>query len=276
MNFYLKKSFNNKKFILILTLVIILILVTTFANYFAPYDPIEQNYEYMLQAPNSKFIFGTDYVGRDIFSRVLYGGRTSLLIALAVTFLIAVIGIVIGMLSAYVGGVVDTIIMRFIDMIMAFPYIVFVIAMATILGTGMKNLILAMTLISWTGYARVTRSMVMSFRKNDFIHQARLGGANNFQIITRYLLPNVFPYLIVMITQDIANNLLTLSSLSLLGIGVQPPTPEWGLMLSEGKKYMQTAPWNLFYPGMVILICVIVFNLLGDTLRDILDPKDNI
>lgn len=236
MNFYLKKSFSNKKFILILTLAIILILVTTFANYFAPYDPIEQNYEYMLQAPNSKFIFGTDYVGRDIFSRVLYGGRTSLLIALAVTFLIAVIGIVIGMVSAYVGGVVDTIIMRFIDMIMAFPYIVFVIAMATILGTGMKNLILAMTLISWTSYARVTRSMVMSFRKNDFIHQARLGGANNFQIITRYLLPNVFPYLIVMITQDIANNLLTLSSLSLLGIGVQPPTPEWGLMLSEGKN----------------------------------------
>lgn len=272
--YYLKKSFKNKKFILIFSIALILILLTIFANYFVPYDPIYQNYDEILKAPSSKHWFGTDYVGRDIFSRVLYGGRTSLLISLMVTFLIAFIGISIGIISGYIGGITDTIIMRFIDMLMAFPYIVFVIAMATLFGTGLKNLILAMTLISWTNYARVTRTMMITLKNNDFVNQAKMGGASNFRIIKNYLLPNIFPYLIVMTTQNIANNLLTLSSLSLLGIGVQPPTPEWGLMLSEGKKYMQTAPWNLIFPGLVILICVIVFNLLGDTLRDILDPKE--
>lgn len=159
-------------------------------------------------------------------------------------------------------------------MIMSFPYIVFVIAIVTIFGGGLKNLILAMTLISWTNYARVTRAMVISLKNNDFINQAKLSGASNIRIMYKYLAPNVLPYLIVLTTQDIANNLLTLSSLSLLGIGVQPPTAEWGLMLSEGKKYIQTAPWILFFPGIAIFICVVVFNLLGDSLRDVLDPKE--
>jgi len=186
----------------------------------------------------------------------------------------AFIGIVIGLISGYLGGVVDVVIMRIVDMIMSFPYIVFVIAVVTIFGGGLKNLILAMTLISWTNYARVTRAMVISLKNNDFINQAKLSGASNIRIMYKYLAPNILPYLIVLTTQDIANNLLTLSSLSLLGIGVQPPTAEWGLMLSEGKKYIQTAPWILFFPGIAIFICVVVFNLLGDSLRDILDPKE--
>ena len=260
----INKKFNYK-FSIILTLAVIIIFITFFANYLAPFNPDYQNYEAISQAPNSTYLMGTDYVGRDIFSRILYGGRYSLLIALLVTLLVAFIGIVIGLISGYLGGIVD--------MIMAFPYIVFVIAVVTIFGGGLKNLILAMTLISWTNYARVTRAMVISLKNNDFINQAKLSGASNIRIMYKYLAPNVLPYLIVLTTQDIANNLLTLSSLSLLGIGVQPPTAEWGLMLSEGKKFIQTAPWILFFPGLAIFICVVVFNLLGDSLRDILDPK---
>ena len=159
-------------------------------------------------------------------------------------------------------------------MLMAFPHIVFVIALVSVLGTGTRNLILAMTLISWTMYARVSRSMVISIKNNEYVEQARLGGVGRISVMMRYILPNVLPYLIVLITQDIGSNLLTLASLSLLGLGSQPPTPEWGYMLSEGKRYMQTAPWMLVYPGLVILICVIIFNLLGDSLRDILDPRN--
>lgn len=264
----------NYKFSIISMFSILIILITVFANYLAPYNPNYQNYEAISQAPNSMYLLGTDYVGRDILSRILYGGRYSLLIALLVTSLVAFLGIVIGLISGYLGGITDVIIMRIVDMIISFPYIVFVIAVVAIFGGGLKNLILAMTLISWTNYARVTRAMVISLKNNDFINQAKLGGASDIRIMYRYLAPNIFPYLIVLATQDIANNLLTLSSLSLLGIGVQPPTAEWGLMLSEGKKYIQTAPWILFFPGLAIFICVVVFNLLGDSLRDILDPKE--
>ncbi|MBQ1415345.1 MAG: ABC transporter permease, partial [Lachnospiraceae bacterium] len=194
-------------------------------------------------------------------------------IAIVVTLLMAVIGVVIGMISGYFGGIVDTILMRITDMLLAFPHIVFVIAIVAVLGTGTRNLILAMTVISWTMFARVTRSLVITIKKEDYVEQARLSGASRPAIMFRYIVPNVIPYLIVLITQDIGSNLLTLASLSLLGLGSQPPTPEWGFMLSEGKRYMQTAPWMLIFPGMVILICVIIFNLLGDSLRDILDPR---
>ena len=272
--YYIKKALKNYKFMMIFIIAVILCLIAIFANYIAPYDPLLQNYNQILTPPDSKYIFGTDYAGRDIFSRILYGGRISLLISLVVTFLVALIGMIIGIISGYAGGITDMIIMRFTDMIMAFPYIVFVIAIVSILGSGINNLILAMTLISWTNHARVTRAMMISFKNNDFINQAKLGGADNFKIIIRYLIPNILPYLVVITTQDIANNLLTLSSLSLLGIGAQPPMPEWGLMLTEGKKYMQTAPWILLFPGLAILLCVIVFNLLGEEFRNILDPKN--
>ena len=187
----MKNKKINYKFYIILTLAILIILITVFANYLAPYNPDYQNYEAISQAPNSIYLLGTDYVGRDILSRVLYGGRYSLLIALLVTLLVAFIGIVIGLISGYLGGVVDIVIMRIVDMIMSFPYIVFVIAIVTIFGGGLKNLILAMTLISWTNYARVTRAMVISLKNNDFINQAKLSGASNIRIMYKYLAPNL-------------------------------------------------------------------------------------
>ena len=271
--YYIKRAFQDRKFLFMFFITVLFILATVFAGKLAPNDPLVQDSQALLQAPSKKYPFGTDELGRCLFSRILYGGRTSLVIALAVTLLMSAIGILIGMISGYAGGMVDTVIMRFTDMLMAFPHIVFVIALVSVLGTGTRNLILAMTLISWTMYARVSRSMVISIKNNEYVEQARLGGVGQFSIIMRYILPNVLPYLIVLITQDIGSNLLTIASLSLLGLGSQPPTPEWGYMLSEGKRYMQTAPWMLVYPGLVILICVIIFNLLGDSLRDTEDPR---
>ena len=271
--YYVRLALRDKKFMIMLVITIVFVLMTLFAGNIAPHDPLAQNYDMLLQPPSREYPFGTDQIGRCLLSRILYGGKTSLVIAIAVTMLMAVIGVIIGMISGYFGGIVDTILMRITDMLLAFPHIVFVIAIVSVLGTGTRNLIIAMTVISWTAFARVTRSMVITIKKEDYVEQARLSGAGKPAIMFRYIVPNVIPYLIVLITQDIGSNLLTLASLSLLGLGSQPPTPEWGYMLSEGKKYMQTAPWMLLFPGMVILICVIIFNLLGDSLRDILDPR---
>ena len=270
---YVRIALKDRKFMFISFVTILFVLATAFAGSFAPHDPIAQDYGAILQPPSAEYPFGTDQVGRCLFSRILYGGKSSLLIAIAVTLLMAVIGTAVGMISGYAGGLTDTVLMRITDMLLAFPHIVFVIAVVSVLGTGTVNLIIAMTLISWTMYARVTRSMVMSIRNEDYVEQARLSGAGRPAIMFRYILPNTIPYLVVLITQDIGSNLLTLASLSLLGLGSQPPTPEWGFMLSEGKRYMQTAPWMILFPGMAILICVIIFNLMGDSLRDILDPR---
>lgn len=270
---YVRIALRDRKFMFIFIVTILFVLITVFAGAIAPHDPLVQDYDAMLQAPSFKYPFGTDQVGRCLLSRILYGGKSSLLIAIVVTLLMAAIGLIIGLISGYAGGIVDTILMRVTDMLLAFPHIVFVIAIVSVLGTGTVNLIIAMTLISWTAYARVTRSMVITIRNEDYVEQARLSGASRPAIMFRYIMPNVIPYLIVLITQDIGSNLLTLASLSLLGLGSQPPTPEWGFMLSEGKKYMQTAPWMIMFPGMAILICVIIFNLMGDSLRDILDPR---
>ena len=271
--YYVKLAFRDKRFTAVFLLAAAFVLAAVFAGYLAPHDPLQQNYNAVLQPPSREYPFGTDQIGRCLFSRILYGGRTSLIIALTVTALMAAVGILVGMIAGFSGRIVDTILMRITDMLMAFPHIVFVIALVSVLGTGTRNLIIAMTAISWTMYARVTRSMVISIRNNDYVEQARLGGAGKNGIMFRYILPNVLPYLIVLITQDIGGNLLTMASLSLLGLGSQPPAPEWGSMLSDGKQYMQTAPWMLIYPGLVILVCVIIFNLLGDILRDVLDPR---
>ena len=268
----MNNKYKNLSLVLVSASAVLFIGFSIFASYFAPFDPLEANYVYMLTAPNTTYLMGTDQLGRDIFSRILYGGKTSLLIAFLVTFIIAFIGIFIGIISGYSGGVLDACIMRFCDVLMAFPGIIFILALVSVLGTGIPNLIIAMTATGWTQYARVTRSLVLSIKTQTFITQAKMGGAGIIKILIRYIFPNVFPSLIVLITQDVGSKLLTLAGLSLLGLGSAPPTPEWGFMLSEGKNYIYEAPWILVFPGMVILINVIIFNLLGDCLRDKLDP----
>ena len=255
-------------------LAVLFVCFSLFAGRLAPYDPIETHYDHILEAPGKAFWFGTDQLGRDIFSRILYGGKTSLLVAFFVTFIVSSVGILIGTAAGLFGGVFDAVVMRVADMLMAFPGMIFIIFLISVLGTGLGNLILAMSITSWTRYARVSRSLVLSVKNNNYVEQARIGGAKSLSILFRYIIPNVLPSLLVIITQDIGTKLLALAGLSLLGLGSQPPTPEWGYMLSEGKEYMKMAPWMLMFPGVIILVNVIIFNLLGDSLRDMMDPRN--
>lgn len=261
------------RFYVLLVLAGVFMFITLFARFFAPYDPTEPHYDSILVAPTGRFLFGTDQLGRDIFSRILHGGKTSLLIAFVVTAIISTTGIILGTVAGFFGGIFDTLIMRLSDMLMAFPGSIFTIALVSFIGTGLPNLILAMSLTGWTYYARLSRSLVLSVKNNNYIEQARLGGAGMLRTLFIYIIPNVLPTLIVYITQDIGGELLTIAGLSLLGLGSQPPTPEWGFMFSEGRNYMYSAPWMLFFPGLVILVSVVIFNLLGDVLQELLNPR---
>lgn len=274
MSTYRKKAWL--RFTISALFALLFILFSLFAGRLAPFDPLKADYGHMLAAPDAAHWFGTDQLGRDIFSRILCGGRSSLIIAFMVTAIVAAFGILIGTLAGFSGGIIDAAIMRLCDTLMAFPGIIFTVALVSFIGTGIPNLILAMSLTSWTGYARISRSMVLSVKNNVYIEQARLGGASSWRILTVYIIPNILPPLLVNISQSVGSNLLTISALSLLGLGSPPPAPEWGLMLSEGKSFLYSAPWMLIFPGMVILVCVVVFNLLGDSIQDLLNPKENV
>ena len=273
MNYYAKKALHNREFMILLFLAFVLILIPVFAPILAPHDPIANDYANAMISGNKEYPFGTDQIGRCILSRLIWGGRTSLLIVFIVVGIVASVGVILGIVAGFFGGWVDMLITRFTDIIMALPAMVFVIALVSVLGPSLKHTILAMSLVGWTEYCRVARALVLAEKESPYVQEARLGGLNRFQIIKRNIMPNVFPFVLINITQDIGAQLLTLSGLSLLGLSSQPPTPEWGFMLSEGKKYIQAAPWLIFYPGLIIVIHVVIFNLLGDSLRDILDPR---
>ncbi len=273
MKVYVKKALHSPAFLVWTILAVILILIPVFAPWIAPHDPIATDYSSSMIPGNAAYPFGTDQIGRCILSRLIWGGRTSLLIIFWVIAIIAVIGIFLGVLSGYMGGWIDMIITRLTDIVMAIPSTVFVIALVSVLGPGLHHTVMAMSLVGWTEYCRVSRALVLSVKENQYVQEARMGGLKEHQVIFRVILPNIVPYLLVNITQDIGAQLLTLSGLSLLGLSSQPPTPEWGFMLSEGRKFIQSAPWLIIYPGMVIVLHVVVFNLLGDSLRDILDPR---
>ncbi len=273
MKVYIKKALKNRLFMVLFVLAIITVLIPIFAPYTAPHDPLVQDYKNAMISGSAEYPLGTDQIGRCILSRLIWGGRTSLLIVFIVVAIVFVVGVTLGMISGFYGGWVDSLITRFTDLVMAIPSTIFVIALVSVLGPGLGNTILAMSLVGWTEYCRVSRALVLSVRENTYVEEARLGGLSRFQIIRRLILPNTIPYLLVNVTQDIGSTLLTLSGLSLLGLSSQPPTPEWGFMLSEGRKYIQSAPWLIIFPGLYIVIHVIIFNLLGDSRRDILEPR---
>lgn len=264
------------RFAILSLLALIFVFFALFASVLAPFDPLESHYADMLKPPSITYLFGTDQLGRDLFSRILYGGKSSLLIAFAVTAIISTVGILVGTIAGFTGGFFDNVLMRLSDMLMAFPGYIFTIALVSFIGIGLPNMILAMSLTGWTYYARISRSLVLSVKNNVYIEQARLGGASHMRILLLYVIPNVLPSLLVNIFQDIGGKLLTISGLSLLGLGSPPPTPEWGFMLSEGKNYMYSAPWMLIFPGLVILVSVVIFNLLGDCIQDLMNPKENV
>lgn len=266
---------KNKSFVFFGFLVLLVVLVAVFAPFLTGgKSPTEGALANALQEPGSEHWFGTDKLGRDVFARVIYGTRTSLTAALSVVVIIFVLGTFLGILAGYFGGIVDTVIMRFSDMMVSFPGMVLAIAIAGILGASIQNAVLAISLVSWTKYARLARSLVLKIRHRDFVAAAVVSGSKTSYILRKYMLPNVIPTLIITAATDIGSMMLELAGLSFLGFGAQAPIPEWGLMLNEGRAYMSSAPWLMIYPGLAIFIVVVVFNLFGDSLRDVLDPRD--
>lgn len=264
---------KNPSFTVFLILALCIVAVAVLAPVLATHDPYEAVLANAVQAPSSEHLFGTDKLGRDLFSRVIYGTRTSLSAALCLVCIIMVLGTVLGIVAGYFGGAVDAVIMRISDMMVSFPGMVLAIAIAGILGASMINAVIAIAAVSWTKYARLSRSLVLKIRNRDYVAAAQVTGSKTGYILYRYMLPNALPTIIITGATDIGSMMLEIAALSFLGFGAQSPTAEWGLMLNEGRAYMTAAPWLMIFPGLAIFITVVVFNLLGDSLRDVLDPK---
>ena len=251
----------------------ILLFIAIFAPLIAPYDPLDDNLMNRYEAPSKDHWMGTDEMGRDILSRIIYGSRISLKVGLLSISVALVFGTLLGILAGFYGGMVDMLIMRVMDIMLAFPSILLAITIVTILGPQLKNAILAIGIINIPRFARVIRSSVISIRESEYIDAARSLGANDIRIIVFHLLPNSLAPLIVQSTLGIAEAILEAAALSFLGLGAQPPQPEWGAMLSDARSALQRAPWVATFPGLAIIFGVFGFNLLGDGLRDALDPK---
>lgn len=249
------------------------VVVALSAPYVAPYDPIKLNMANSLQPPSRAHVLGTDHVGRDILSRILFGAGISLRVGLMAVGTIAVIGVPLGLVSGTAGGFVDTIIMRVADVFLAFPQLVLALAIATALGGGMQNVVIALAIAGWPWYARLVRGLALSVREEAYIEAARVSGASWAQIIWRHILPNSIGPVIVQASQDMGYTILLAASLGFLGIGVKVPTPEWGTMINEGRAYFMDQWWVSGFPGLAIMLTVLGFNLLGDGLRDVLDPR---
>lgn len=252
---------------------ILLILVAFAAPYIAPYDPVHQDLANSLAGPSMMHLAGTDVHGRDIFSRIIYGTRISLRIGFLGMLLGCVVGVILGLVAGFYGGWWDTVIMRLMDVQLAFPGLLVAICIIAIIGPGLENVIVAVGIFSVPLFARVTRGQVLTLKEQEFIVAARMLGAQDGRIMLTHLLPNAVAPLLVLCTLRIATAILTAASLSFLGLGAQPPTPEWGAMLSDGRAYLAIAPHVATTPGLAILITVLSFNLLGDGLRDALDPR---
>lgn len=250
-----------------------MIVLALFAPLLAPYDPISQDSTAIRAAPSREHLFGADTFGRDVFSRVLYGGRMSLPIGLVAVAIAAVVGVAGGLIAGYYGGRIDAVIMRGVDLMLAFPGILLAMAIVAILGTSLFNLMLAVGIAAIPDYTRVVRASVLGARESEYVVAARVTGAPDREIVLRHIFPNVLPPIIVLATLGIAGSIILGSTLSFLGLGIQPPTPEWGNMLSDGRSLMRHFWWVSFFPGLAIMLTVLSINLLGDGLRDALDPR---
>lgn len=266
---------KNKLFTFFALCALLIVLTALFAPVVTGgVDPLKGSLANALEAPSREHIFGTDKMGRDIFTRVIYGARASLGATFGVVALVFFVGAALGVISGYFGGWVDAVIMRIADMMLAFPGLVLALAVAGIMGASIKNAIIAIVVVSWTKYARLARSLVLKIRGRDYVSAAVVTGSKTPYILLRYMLPNALPTLIITAATDIGSMMLELAALSFLGFGATPPTPEWGYMLNEGRACMESAPWMMIFPGLAIFVVVVVFNMLGDSLRDILDPRN--
>ena len=262
------------RLVFFLALAVLLLLTVLFARQLCPYDPNAQVFETLLP-PSAEHLAGTDRLGRDLLSRILMGLRTSVLATLFLVAAVTAAGTAVGVLCGVLGGAADGLLMRVSDVCLAFPSLVFALGVAALLGGGLHNAVLALAVIGWPKYARIARSQVLALENADFIAAARLAGDMNGQIILRHLLPNILGPILVTAVLDIGTMMMELAGLSFLGLGAMPPTAELGSMMSDGRSMLQTYPWVVLAPGVAIFAAVAVFNLLGDALRDWLDPKNS-
>lgn len=258
---------------IIVAMVVIFVVLTLILPYLAPNDPLQTNFANVLKPPSGDYLFGTDQVGRCVLSRVMYGARISIGMVTLMLSMLSALGVTIGTIAGMSSRTIDTIIMRLSDTILAFPDMVLAIAIVGIIGPGLLNTVIALSIIWWTKYARLTRVLIIENYSKEYIDSALMAGASKLKIVVKYIYPNILPQILSHLMLDVGSMLLTISSLSFLGLGIQPPTPEWGNMLNEGRVYLQTAPWLLIYPGMAIFISVAIFNIIGDIARDVLDPS---
>ncbi|RRN03392.1 ABC transporter permease subunit [Bibersteinia trehalosi] len=270
---------QNKGAVIGLSFIAVVFFVAVFADFIAPFDPIAQNRADLLLPPawfeggKVAHLLGTDDIGRDILSRIIYGARLSVFIGLIIVVMSCVLGVVLGLLAGYYGSTLDIIIMRFVDIMLAIPSLLLTIGVVTILGPSLINAAIAIAVVSIPSYVRLTRAAVMSEKNRDYVTASRVAGAGVLRLMFIVILPNCLAPLIVQMTMGISNAILELAALGFLGIGAQPPTPELGTMLAESRGFMQAANWLVTIPGLAILSLVLAFNLMGDGLRDALDPK---
>lgn len=249
------------------------ILIALAAPVVAPYDPLKQNFRSALESPSADHWFGTDDVGRDVVSRIIYGARISLRVGMISVAIGAGIGVLLGVIAGFYGRWLDNIIMRFIDVLLAFPGLLLALAIVAVLGPSLFNVMIAVGIGSIPTYTRMARATTLSIRERDYVLAARSVGCSNARLMLRYILPNAIPPLIVLATLGVAGAILTAAGLSFIGVGAQPPTPEWGAMLTSARQYMQQAWWYTAFPGLAIIVTVVAINMVGDALRDALDPK---
>ncbi len=273
LTYFLTYLRRNTLSVLGILIIIAFLLIAALGPTLAPYDPIKSETGNRLQAPSAEHWFGTDQLGRDIFSRVIHGARISLRIALIVAVIAGTIGTVVGITSGYFGGLVDDGLMRVTDMFFAFPKLVLAMAVAAALGPDLENLILAIAVASWPIYARLARGEALAVREEDYIEAVRALGAGRLRILFQHVLPMCITPIIIQVTLDMGFIILIAAGLGFIGFGAQPPTPEWGIMIAEGRNYITSEWWVSTFPGLAILVTVLGFNLLGDGLRDVLDPR---
>jgi len=270
----LQTLYQNKLAMAGLLIVTILVVCAAFAPLIAPHDPVEQDYSSTLLPPLSKnHVLGTDALGRDILSRIIYGTRYALLIGVAVVSIEVFIGMLLGLTAGFYGGFIDNILMRLYDVMLAIPTIVLALAIAGALGGGIINMIIAIGVSGWREFARLARGTTLSIKENTYVESARSIGASDFRIIVKHILPNLLGPVIVFVSLYIPFAILWAAALSFLGLGAQPPLPEWGAIISGGRDYLSTAWWIATFPGLAIMFTVLGFNFLGDGLRDALDPR---
>lgn len=269
----LRHIFRNPLSLTGTLIIVVLFLAAILAPYIAPHDPYVTDPINKLQPPSAKHLMGTDGLGRDVLSRVLYGARISLWIAFLILLVAGTTGTLVGIVSAHLGGFWDNILMRITDIFMAFPQLILAMAVAAALGPSLTNVVLAISFGAWTVFARLARSRAIAVREEDFVEAARACGAGHLRIIFKHILPLALSPVIVQGTLSMGGIILTAAGLGFLGFGAQPPSPEWGLMVSDGRNFMPHAWWVSTFPGLAIAVTVLGFNLLGDGIRDILDPK---